>query len=59
MRTRKWTEKSCVDRYSTDIEAEEMKILGKRVEPQTGVKATQHTSVQIGGHDPIDDTIPL
>lgn len=59
LRTRKWTDKSGVDRYSTDIEAEEMKMLGKRVEPQTEVKATQPTSVQMSGYDPIEDTIPF
>ena len=59
LRTRKWTDKSGVDRYSTDIEAEEMKMLGKRVEPTMEARPAQPTPVAMMGYDPIDDTIPF
>ena len=59
LRTRKWTDKSGVDRYSTDIEAEEMKMLGKRVEPTMEARPAQPTPVGMMGYDPIDDTIPF
>lgn len=33
LRTRKWTDNTGVDRYTTEVEADEMKMLGKRAEP--------------------------
>ena len=35
LRTRKWLDKNGVERYTTEIEADEMKMLGKRTEQKS------------------------
>lgn len=60
LRTRKWTDKTGTERYSTEIEAEEMKMLGKRAD-SSGVSfgtAREPQSVTPPRYV-IDDTIPF
>lgn len=41
IKTRKWTDKDGIERYTTEIEATEMKMLGKRERDQAQTSSTQ------------------
>lgn len=58
IKTRKWTDKDGIERYTTEIEATEMKMLGSRRDDQGGSRpAQQH---QGGGQvSDLEDDIPF
>lgn len=60
LRTRKWTDKTGAERYSTEIEAEEMKMLGKRAD-SSGVSfgTAREPQPVTPPRYVIDDTIPF
>lgn len=41
LRTREWTDKEGIKRYTTEIMADDMKLLGRRADSQTGASAPQ------------------
>lgn len=74
LRTRKWTDKQGVERYSTEIVGQEMQMLGggsgnagkgggdgQRQQPRTDNRASanQPTGGQTGQRDEFDDDIPF
>lgn len=59
LRTRKWTDKSGVDRYSTEVEAEEMKMLGKRVDTSSPTGVSANSTNTANAYAQIDDSIPF
>ena len=59
LRTRKWTDKDGQEKYSTEIRADEMKMLGGKPEGQQQAAAPrQQAQKQSGGMD-MDDDIPF
>jgi single-strand DNA-binding protein len=52
LRTRKWTDKDGIERYSTEIRADQMLMLGKR---EGGSSAPAPAAAGGGGSDPFDD----
>ena len=62
LRTRKWTDKDGQEKYSTEIRADEMKMLGGKPEGQQQAapqkQAPRQTPQQAGGMD-MDDDIPF
>ena len=59
IRTRKWQDKNGQDRYTTEIEATEMQMLGGRHgESQAAPKQTEEPQQQGGGNE-LDDDIPF
>ncbi|MEJ5898336.1 single-stranded DNA-binding protein [Aquabacterium sp. G14] len=56
LRTRRWTDKSGIDRYSTEIEAEELKMLDKRPSPS---KWPDNSTKERFDCDEIDESIPF
>lgn len=66
LRTRKWQDQSGQDRYSTEIRADEMKMLGKREGSEQSAPAPQQRQApapkpqqQTGGFGDFDDDIPF
>lgn len=68
LETRKWTDKQGVERYTTDIIANDMKMLGNRTagsatESEPDNKSTPTAAraggVNAGGFDDMDDDIPF
>lgn len=65
LRTRKWTDKDGQDRYSTEIRADEMKMIGKREagdQPAPQQRPQQRPAPQpqdSGGFGGMDDDIPF
>jgi single-strand DNA-binding protein len=66
LRTRKWQDQSGQDRYSTEIRADEMKMLGKREGGEQSAPAPQQRQApapkpqqQAGGFGDFDDDIPF
>ncbi|MDR1889340.1 MAG: single-stranded DNA-binding protein, partial [Zoogloeaceae bacterium] len=63
LRTRKWTDKEGNDRYTTEIRADEMKMLGGKSEeqtPQAAPAATKPTEPKPAASDDFgDDDIPF
>jgi len=70
LETRKWTDKNGTDRYTTDIIATDMKMLGNRSgsgsfeapqheEDTTPSPANSNPSRSTGGFDDMDDDIPF
>jgi len=58
LETRKWQDAQGVDRYSTDIIANDMKMLGgKQGNPEQSERTK--TETQSGGFDDMDDDIPF
>lgn len=58
LRTRKWTDKQNVERYTTEIVGNELQMLGKKpVDDQ--VKAPAHTAPAPGGDDFQEEDIPF
>lgn len=58
LETRKWTDKQGVERYTTDIIATDMKMLGSK--PSETAQDKQHTKSQsLSGFDDMDDDIPF
>lgn len=53
LRTRKWTDRDDVDRYTTEIVASEMKMLDRRAERDAG--SSQRASVPVPAGDDFDD----
>lgn len=53
--TRKWTNKDGVERYSTEIVAGEMQMLGGRSEQQSGQKSRPQQAPQAAGWSADDD----
>lgn len=60
LRTRKWTDKTGVERTTTEIEADEMKMLGKNTDkpsmPNDSPQVKPSSALQ---NDDFDDTIPF
>ena len=51
LRTREWTDKDNIKRYTTEIMADEMKLLGRRSDNQQGVAmSAQNSSQPQGGY---------
>lgn len=61
LRTRKWTDKDNIERYTTEIVAEKMQMLGKKGDSTTENNNTAATAATAapGEHDPFDDDIPF
>ena len=63
LRTRKWTDASGVEKYSTEIVAESMQMLGGKpsggAEVPEGYSKAQHTPAPEGGLGAMDDDIPF
>lgn len=69
LETRKWTDKNGVERYTTDIVASDMKMLGSRPgsgsfespdhEEDSPVPSRSSSSKSGGGFDDMDDDIPF
>ena len=69
LETRKWTDKNGVERYTTDIIANDMKMLGNRSgsgsfespdhEEDNSVSSRPSSSKNTGGFDDMDDDIPF
>ncbi len=75
LKTRKWTDKDGVDKYSTEIVAEQMQLLGgregmgggdeagqerpQRSAPQRSAPASKPASKSSTGFDDMDDDIPF
>jgi single-strand DNA-binding protein len=60
LKTRKWTDKDGVERYTTEIVADQMQMLGRRGEDTSAPAAAPQRSSQ--GADPVaglDDDIPF
>lgn len=58
IKTRKWTDKDGIERYTTEVEATEMKMLGSRRDDQGGSQPAQQR--QAGGTvSDLDDDIPF
>ena len=62
LRTREWTDKEGIKRYTTEIMADDMKLLGRRADSQSGasaqastpVAAPQSAAVPVANDDPDD-----
>lgn len=60
IKTRKWQDKDGQDRYTTEIEAEEMKMLGsKRDAAEPSEPANQQTKQKSSNFDDMEDAIPF
>ncbi len=61
MQTRKYTDKSGADRYTTEIIANDMKMLGNRQEskPDQGSNAQQSKAATGSGFSDMEDDIPF
>ena len=65
LRTRKWTDKDGQEKYSTEIRADEMKMLGGKPEgqqqaaPQRQAPQQQAKPADSGGFGDFDDDIPF
>jgi single-strand DNA-binding protein len=62
LRTRKWTDQSGVEKYSTEIRADQMQMLGGKAEhnPQQAAKPAQKpTQKPSSGFDDMPDDIPF
>ncbi|AEJ02211.1 single-strand binding protein [Nitrosomonas sp. Is79A3] len=68
LETRKWTDKDGVERYTTDIIANDMKMLGNRQSGNTDESEQQNKTTpsaaragagNAGGFDDMDDDIPF
>lgn len=66
LHTRKWTDKSGADRYTTEIIADDMKMLGSRPNAQSSDPARNQgqpnnpsNQNRNGGFDDMDDDIPF
>jgi single-strand DNA-binding protein len=61
IRTRKWQDKDGSDRYSTEIIADRMLMLGGKSEAKPPAKQTSGRSAKVGAanFDDLDDDVPL
>lgn len=60
LRTRKWTDKNGAERYTTEIEADEMKMLGKKTEHFNASYKPQAEALPLPSSHIIDDgSIPF
>lgn len=60
LETRKWTDKNGVERYTTDIIASDMKMLGSKPgQSESNGSERTKTETQSGGFDDMDDDIPF
>lgn len=61
MQTRKWTDKQGIERYTTEIIASEMKMLGSKSsgEHKEQKASPQQNTQSNGGFDDMDDDIPF
>lgn len=60
LRTRKWQDKDGQDRYTTEIEVTEMKMLGSKADKPQQEKRQQQSSKPQGGFEPsFEDDIPF
>ncbi|MBL8454115.1 MAG: single-stranded DNA-binding protein [Zoogloea sp.] len=60
LRTRKWTDKTGAERYTTEIEADDMKMLGKRLEsPEMSPELLRTPQALSPAVYVIDETIPF
>lgn len=58
LETRKWTDKEGIERYTTDIIANDMKMLGSKQGNSEQSERTK-TETQSGGFDDMEDDIPF
>jgi single-strand DNA-binding protein len=58
LRTRKWQDKDGVDRYTTEIKAREMKMLGGQKTEDRGQRTESRASGSVAPK-PVDDDIPF
>lgn len=62
LETRKWTDKSGVERYTTQIIADEMRMLGSKPSGETREKSEpvrqQESKPSVSGFDDMEDDIP-
>ncbi len=59
LETRKWTDKSGADRYTTEIIANEMKMLGSRDKSPSDQQNKSTENPGASGFDDMDDDIPF
>jgi single-strand DNA-binding protein len=63
VRTRKWTDQAGVDKYSTEVNVDQLQMLGGRAEggqPARAAKPAQNQGAPAsGGFDDMDDSIPF
>lgn len=57
LRTREWTDKEGIKRYTTEIMADDMKLLGRRADSQSGASASQ-SSYQASAQAPTPVAAP-
>lgn len=57
LETRKWTDKNGVDRYTTDIIANDMKMLGSKPEADSSEPRQQKPEPSGAGFDDMDDDL--
>jgi single-strand DNA-binding protein len=63
VRTRKWTDQAGVDKYSTEVNVDQLQMLGGRAEGGQTARAAKPAQSQgapaSGGFDDMDDDIPF
>ena len=59
LRTRKWQDKDGHDRYSTEIVANEMQMLGGRAEASAPARSAPEAGAESAPPDAFDDDIPF
>lgn len=58
--TRKWADKEGIERYSTEIHADRLQLLGGKPQQNEGEnQPKQSTPAKTGGFDDLDDDIPF
>ena len=55
LETRKWTDKNGMERYTTEINASDMKMLGSKQQSSSGQQSASNSS----GFEDMDDDIPF
>lgn len=59
IKNRKWTDKDGIERYNTDIEVGEMKLLSSRDRGESGGLRSEQTQAGGGSVSDLDDDIPF
>jgi single-strand DNA-binding protein len=60
LQTRKWTDKSDIERYTTEVIVDQMKMLGKKEPASSSTSTTSKKESSAPAHDdPFDDDIPF
>ena len=58
LRTREWTDKDSIKRYTTEIIADDMKLLGRRPDSQEGASAVQPAAQPMAVSEPKPVSVP-